>query len=113
MAPSARATSGPFYYNRAAWKNRRKNQLLLHPLCKFCLDKGIKEFAIVADHVVPHRGDVNLFFLGELQSLCIPCHNRVKQNQERREGRTMIGIDGWPVPYTPVVDPDDEDDCYE
>ena len=110
MAPSARATSGPFYYNRAAWKSRRRNQLLQYPLCKFCLDKGIKQFASVADHIVPHRGNVNSFFLGKLQSLCIPCHNRIKQNEERRLGRRQIGIDGWPVPSVLPTDPDDDED---
>jgi 5-methylcytosine-specific restriction enzyme A len=86
-----------FYYNRVAWDRRRRNQLLTNPLCKFCLVEGRSELARVADHVVPHRGNVNLFFLGELQSLCIPCHNRVKQGDENRGYSLNIGSDGWPT----------------
>ena len=31
------------------------------------------------DHVKPHKGDWNLFCLGELQSLCASCHNSRKR----------------------------------
>lgn len=42
---------------------------------------------LVADHIVPHRGDPALFWdPNNLQTLrASPCHNRVKQAQERRE----------------------------
>jgi len=52
----------------------RKLQLQRHPLCKFCLDRGIVTAAKVVDHVIPHRGNWNSFVTGELQSLCEPCH---------------------------------------
>lgn len=42
--------------------------------------------ATVADHVVPHRGDVAAFWAGELQSLCTPCHSQAKQAEERSGG---------------------------
>lgn len=39
---------------------------------------------LVADHVIPHRGDAALFWdEGNLQTLCKDCHDRVKQAEER------------------------------
>ncbi|WP_099866054.1 HNH endonuclease [Pararhizobium haloflavum] len=40
---------------------------------------------LVADHRTPHRGDERLFWdEGNLQCLCKPCHDKVKQAEERR-----------------------------
>jgi 5-methylcytosine-specific restriction enzyme A len=47
----------------------------------------------VADHVEPHRGDPNLFWNGQLQSLCFECHDSRKVWIERRG-------------YLPDVDPE-------
>lgn len=42
---------------------------------------------LVADHIVPHRGDPVLFWdRANLQCLCKACHDSRKQKQERREG---------------------------
>jgi 5-methylcytosine-specific restriction endonuclease McrA len=53
--------------------------------------------ATVADHIIPHKGDLKLFWEGRLQSLCKPCHDRVKKLEEG--GRGVIGgdIQGNPV----------------
>jgi hypothetical protein len=51
----------------------------------------------VADHVEPHNGDVNKFFLGALQSLCQPCHDRHKKREELWGYRCDVDADGWPV----------------
>ncbi|WP_238257878.1 HNH endonuclease [Methylobacterium gnaphalii] len=48
-----------------------------------CLADGITCAATTADHVVPHRGDVEAFWSNELQSLCNACHNSVKQREEQ------------------------------
>jgi hypothetical protein len=53
--------------------------------------------ATVADHIKPHHGDLNLFWCGELQSLCVPCHNGSKQFEEKRGFDNTIGNDGWPL----------------
>lgn len=43
----------------------------------------------VCDHKRPHRGDRTLFFDPDnLQTLCKPCHDRIKQRIERREIRS-------------------------
>lgn len=52
--------------------------------CQMCGRVGGK---LVADHRKPHRGDRVLFFdLNNLWTLCkSPCHDSVKQREERRE----------------------------
>lgn len=62
-----------------------------------CEAKGLVVVAQVADHVIPHRGDYKLFWFGKLQSLCMDCHNRDKQQLETKGYLTEIGVDGWPV----------------
>jgi 5-methylcytosine-specific restriction protein A len=43
---------------------------------------------LVADHVIPHRGDPDLFWdPSNLQCLCKPCHDTRKQRAERRGQR--------------------------
>jgi 5-methylcytosine-specific restriction protein A len=48
-----------------------------------CASEGIIRPARHADHIVPHRGDYEKFWSGELQSLCDTHHNSVKQAEER------------------------------
>lgn len=49
-----------------------------------CADRGVVTAATVVDHVIPHRGDKDLFFASNnLQSLCEHCHNSHKQRQEK------------------------------
>ena len=70
---------------------------------QFCLERGIVEPATVVDHIEPHRGDLNKFALGRLQSLCKPCHDGAKRQIEQRGYRSDIGLDGWPLdPKHPV-----------
>ena len=69
----------------------------MHPLCKHCLEKGLVVPAVIADHVEPHRGDWNSFWLGILQSLCRNCHESGKKYAEHRGFRSDIGEDGWPI----------------
>lgn len=74
------------WYWTTAWRKKAKAQLLDEPLCAYCLREGRITPATVADHVKPHRGDPDLFWNGELQSLCDEapwrCHSRVKQKEE-------------------------------
>jgi hypothetical protein len=55
--------------------------------------------ATVADHITPHKGDYNLFWHGELQSLCPHHHNSIKQQLETGEPgySRAVGLDGWPT----------------
>ena len=81
----------------------RRHQLLEHPLCRYCAERGIVTPATICDHVEPHRGDVNKFWLGRFQSLCKSCHDSTKRFVETRGFRPDIGLDGWPLdPRHPV-----------
>lgn len=61
---------------RYGWADRRARHLLAEPWCRECAAKGLRVRATDVDHVVPHRGNVELFLHGELQSLCHACHAR-------------------------------------
>jgi 5-methylcytosine-specific restriction protein A len=93
-------------YNSRRWQRVARHQLMAEPLCAFCAARGLVVPATIADHVEPHDGDLNKFWLGKLQSLCANCHNKDKSSEERRGYRTDIGIDGWPTdPRHPANSP--------
>jgi hypothetical protein len=85
------------FYKTARWRRLRKFQLIQHPLCKFCLERGIVTPANVIDHVVPHKGDWTKFVNGKLQSLYEPRHRSAKRQIELRDYRCDIGFDGFPT----------------
>jgi len=85
------------WYGLGRWKIIQKNQMKKHPLCAHCLQKGLPVRAVIADHIVPHKGDWNLFWMGKLQSLCKTCHESGKKWEEHRGFRSDIGEDGWPL----------------
>ena len=63
-------------YN-AEWRRARKAYLQLHPLCAECLKEGILTPATVVDHIMPHRGDQQLFWDEQnWQPLCQTHHNK-------------------------------------
>jgi 5-methylcytosine-specific restriction protein A len=85
------------WYSTPKWIRRSKAQRRREPLCAECLKHGRLTPACIADHIEPHRGDVNRFWLGALQSLCGSCHSKSKQSLEVRGYSTEIGLDGFPV----------------
>jgi len=84
------------WYKSARWYRLRKHQLMLQPFCAMCLDNNTVTLATVVDHVIPHKGDPNSFWLGRLQSLCLPHHNKTKLEMESKGYATDIGMDGFP-----------------
>jgi 5-methylcytosine-specific restriction enzyme A len=91
-------------YGTMHWRRRARLQLIRFPLCAACLREGRGAVAAkVADHVKPWNGDVNEFFLSELQSLCVPCHSGKKQRLDRLGYDDTTGSDGLPVdPHHPI-----------
>lgn len=87
-------------YSTQRWKNRRREQLSFNPLCAYCAARGIVMPATVADHVIPHRGDDDLFWYGELQSLCATCHSSHKQAQEKSGVLRGCDAQGAPLDRT-------------
>jgi hypothetical protein len=86
------------WYQLERWRKTAKAQLRKQPLCEFCLARGVVTIACIADHIEPHHGDWNSFWLGRLQSLCKDCHDSNKRLvQERGYDPKAIGQDGWPT----------------
>lgn len=69
---------------RYGWVQRRTRHLLAEPFCRECAKQGIRTYATDVDHVIPHKGNPELFLHGELQSLCHACHARktIQENPE-------------------------------
>src|SRR5262245_50671815 len=88
MGVRGRQTKWDKWYSTARWARIRRHQLLKHPLCKYCAERGIVTPATICDHVEPHYGDVNKFWLGPFQSLCKQCHDSTKRFIEARFPRT-------------------------
>lgn len=62
-------------YDRS-WREARKVYLAQHPLCAIHAARGEVVGAVLIDHVIPHKGNYNLFWKEDnWQSLCLSCHN--------------------------------------
>jgi 5-methylcytosine-specific restriction protein A len=94
---SAEAAAYRRLYKLAAWRARRLDQLTREPLCLYCMAAGIVEPATIADHAIPHRGDLDLFWHGELASLCKLHHDSTKQREEKGGYDTIADLDGYPI----------------
>jgi 5-methylcytosine-specific restriction endonuclease McrA len=83
-----------YLYSTTGYRQARRLYLLNNPLCVMC---ARSKPATVLDHIVPHRGNLELFWdQRNWQGLCDPCHVAVKQAQERSSA-TPKGMDGWPI----------------
>lgn len=86
MNKSKYAESRPWlkWYKTAAWQRLRFSHLKRNPLCEFCRKDGKLVAGNVADHKIPHKGDMKLFFARyNLQTLCTHHHNSTKQRLEK------------------------------
>ena len=64
-------------YASARWKALRAWQLRRSPLCVECAKERRIVPAHEVDHIIPHKGNLLLFYDPDnLQSLCRPCHSR-------------------------------------
>jgi len=58
------------------WQQAGKGWLGKHPLCVHCQEQGRVVAATDVDHIVPHKGDMQLFWdRTNWQSLCHSCHS--------------------------------------
>jgi 5-methylcytosine-specific restriction endonuclease McrA len=84
------------WYASRRWRRIRAELLARNPLCEFCTKQGRVTPATIADHIEPHRGDLEKFWNSPLQALCATCHSSTKQAMEN--DRVMgFGADGWPL----------------
>lgn len=85
-------------YKTSRWLRLREAQLSDDPLCRFCLAIEEVTEATVCDHVIPHKGSIELFHDPmNLQSLCTQCHDRLKARIEAGKKAVIVGVDGYPV----------------
>lgn len=67
------------------WQKARERFLRKHPLCAYCEREGRLTAATIVDHIIPHRGDQQLFWdESNWQALCKFCHDSVKAREEGR-----------------------------
>ena len=72
------------------WRKARALFLSQHPLCAACEGKGRITPAQVVDHVIPHRGDKQLFWdRDNWQALCKPCHDAKTAREDGGFGRPV------------------------
>lgn len=68
----------------ARWEKERTVFLESNPLCVDHKKRGYIEVATVVDHIVPHKGDKQLFWDKlNWQPLCKPCHDRKTATEDR------------------------------
>jgi 5-methylcytosine-specific restriction enzyme A len=85
-------------YTRA-WQKARVAYLKEHPLCLYCHQSGRLMAAEVVDHIIPHQGDMSLFWdRDNWQALCKRCHDSIKQKEE---GGKIVGCDATGAPISP------------
>lgn len=67
------------------WEKARAEHLARNPLCVCCLAHGITASAQVLDHIVPHKGNQQLFWdPANWQGLCEWCDKNLKRSIENR-----------------------------
>lgn len=58
------------------WRRTSKAFLKEHPLCVHCEKEGRLTPATEVDHIIPHNGDMKLFWdRSNWQALCKKCHS--------------------------------------
>ena len=74
QAPSRGTTAERGYGGR--WQRASKAFLLLNRWCSVCREKGLWVLATEVDHVVPHKGDMGLFWSQDnWDAKCKRCHS--------------------------------------
>jgi 5-methylcytosine-specific restriction protein A len=69
-------------YN-ARWRAARKRFLLDHPLCVECRRAGQITAATVVDHIVPHKGNISLFWdTHNWEAICKHHHDQKTASQD-------------------------------
>lgn len=84
------------WYKTKEWYRLRHWRLAQDKgLCRFCKQQGKIQEANTVDHIIPHRGNMKLFFdRNNTQALCQHCHNSVKQRIEK-SGEFGCDVNGF------------------
>lgn len=69
------------------WRIVSKQYLQSNPYCVDCLSKDIVKASKVVDHIIPHKGDYDLFWdQDNWQALCKQCHDSKTAKHDGRWG---------------------------
>jgi 5-methylcytosine-specific restriction endonuclease McrA len=81
------------WYSLAAWSRLRLEVFVRDGFeCRACHHIEPTGRQLVADHILPHRGDRARFWAASnIQTLCKPCHDSVKQREERASAQGRGG----------------------
>lgn len=75
MYGSSKAERG--WIDSPEWRQARLVHLAQYPLCVHCEEQAGVTLATDVDHIIPHRGNYDLFWdRNNWQSLCKSCHSR-------------------------------------
>lgn len=86
-----RGTAAQRGYN-ARWRRARRRYLMDNPLCVMCKEKGVIQAATDVDHIIPHKGDQDLFWdESNWQALCASCHSRKTARENGSFGNKPTG----------------------
>jgi 5-methylcytosine-specific restriction protein A len=70
------------------WRKASKAFLDKHPWCTECMKHYIYEAATETDHIIPHKGNMKLFWdKSNWQGLCHSCHSRKTAKEDGGFGR--------------------------
>ena len=73
-----------------AWLRLSRAFLKAHPLCAECQRQGRLTAATEVDHIIPHKGNKDLFWNEDnLQALCHECHSRKTGKEDGGFGNAM------------------------
>lgn len=74
------------WYKTSRWQDLRWKVLARDGFtCRFCKKTEIDTSQLVADHIIPHKGNEGLFWdKTNLQCLCKACHDGTKKKQENK-----------------------------
>ena len=69
------------------WRKASRRFLNENPLCALCKQAGRIRGSEVTDHIIPHKGDMALFWdRNNWQPLCCRCHSRKTALEDGRWG---------------------------
>lgn len=87
-----------FYSSRPWFKVRSKVLKASGYRCAMCGTGVAGAYAGVVDHIIPRRIRPDLALdMTNLQTLCRPCHDRIKKKHESNPDQPTVGADGFPI----------------
>ena len=78
------------------WRRIRAAYIAANPLCEECKRNGYTVAGEQVDHIVPrHRGGGHGF--DNLQTLCVPCHEKKTAGENTVKTVARICVHGFPI----------------